>query len=86
MYKTILVPVEPSHGQQLEGALAVAKTLAEGGGAEIHAVTVVEPVPGHFSMAKSLPDLRIKAGERAQTKLQEILGEGSGINPALLIV
>ena len=35
-------------------------------------------------MAKSLPDLRIKAGERAQSKLQEILGEGSGIKTRVL--
>ncbi|MCG6882746.1 MAG: universal stress protein [Silicimonas sp.] len=84
MYKKILVPVEPSHVERHETALKMAKQLADDGGAEIIALTVIEPVPGYFAMAESMPDMQLKAGEETLKQLRSFVGDGSSIKSRVL--
>ena len=84
MYKKILVPVEPSHVERHQQALDMAKVLRENEASEIIALTVIEPVPGYFAMAESLPDLQMQAGEQTLTDLKAFVGEGSNIKTRVM--
>lgn len=83
MYKTLLVPVEPSQVEKHQKALDMAKALSEPG-ARIIALTVIEPVPGYFAMAESLPDLQLQAGESTLKNLKDFVGEGEQIETCVL--
>lgn len=84
MYKKILVPVEPSHRERHEHALDMAHLLRDNEDAEIIALTVIEPVPGYFAMAESLPDLQIQAGESTLKSLKEFVGERDKVKTKVL--
>ncbi len=84
MYKKILVPVEPSHTERHELALKMAVALKEDDTAEIIALTVIEPVPGYFAMAESLPDLQLKAGKSTLDALKKFVGEEGKIQTKVL--
>lgn len=84
MYKKILVPVEPSHVERHQEALEMARLLRKDDQAEIIALTVIEPVPGYFAMAESLPDLQLQAGEQTLKDLKAFVGEGSNIKARVL--
>lgn len=84
MYKKILVPVEPSHVERHQQALEMARALRADDTAEIIALTVIEPVPGYFAMAESLPDLQLQAGEQTLKDLKEFVGDTSKITPKVL--
>jgi nucleotide-binding universal stress UspA family protein len=84
MYKKILVPVEPSHVERHEMALRMARQLSDAAGAEIIALTVVEPVPGYFAMAESMPELQVKAGEETLKALKSFVGGGSSVRTKVL--
>lgn len=84
MYKNILVPVEPSHVERHELALDMATVLREDENSEITALTVIEPVPGYFAMAETLPDLQLKAGEATLQQLKEFVGDRSKIKTKVL--
>ncbi len=77
MYRKILVPVEPSHADRHERALDMATALRENDEAEIIALTVIEPVPGYFAMAETLPDLQLQAGKATLEQLKGFV-EGRG--------
>lgn len=74
MYKKILVPVEPSHTEKQEMALKMAEQLSDTSGAEITILTVIEPVPGYFSMAEEMSDIQKKAADRTLKELKEFAG------------
>ncbi len=78
MYKTILVPVEPSHVEKHQDALDMALALAEDG-ARIVALTVIEPVPGYFALAESLPTIQQQAGESTLKDLKAFVGDRANI-------
>lgn len=84
MYKKILVPVEPSHVERHQQALNMARTLREDDTSEIIALTVIEPVPGYFAMAESLPDLQLQAGEQTLKELKEFVGDQANITSRVL--
>lgn len=84
MYRKILVPVEPSHVERHEHALKMARALKEDDASEIIALTVIEPVPGYFAMAETLPDLQLKAGEQTLKDLRAFVGEGDEITTRVL--
>ncbi len=84
MYKKILVPVEPSHVERHEKALDMATALRENDASEIIALTVIEPVPGYFAMAETLPDLQLRAGEATLTQLQEFVSDRSKVRTKVL--
>ncbi len=84
MYKKILVPVEPSHTERHAHALDMAYVLREDESSEIIALTVIEPVPGYFAMAESLPDLQIQAGENTLKHLQEFVRDREQIKTKVL--
>lgn len=84
MYKKILVPVEPSHVERHQQALDMAKALREDETAEIIALTVIEPVPGYFAMAETLPDLQLQAGEQTLKDLKEFVGDSGKITSRVL--
>lgn len=84
MYKKILVPVEPSHRERHERALDMAYQLRNDENAEIIALTVIEPVPGYFAMAESMPDLQIEAGENTLKSLKEFVGGRDKIKTKVL--
>lgn len=83
MYKNILVPVEPSHVEKHQQALDMAQHLAEPG-ATITALTVIEPVPGYFAMAESLPDLQLQAGKATLSDLKDFVGDRAAITTKVL--
>ncbi len=83
MYKRILVPVEPSHSERHQKALDAAQALADPD-AKIFALTVIEPVPGYFAMAESLPDIQLQASKKTLTELQALVGEGTQISAEVL--
>lgn len=84
MYKKILVPVEPSHVERHQLALDMARVLREDENTEIIALTVIEPVPGYFAMAESLPDLQMQAGEQTLKDLKAFVGEGGNVKTRVL--
>ena len=84
MYKKILVPVEPSHVERHQMALDMAQVLRENDDAEIIAMTVIEPVPGYFAMAETLPDLQAKAGEQTLKDLKTFVGDQGKIKTRVL--
>lgn len=84
MYKKILVPVEPSHVERHQLALDMARVLREDENTEVIALTVIEPVPGYFAMAESLPDLHLKAGEQTLKDLKAFVGESSNMKTRVL--
>lgn len=84
MYKNILVPVEPSHVERHEAALEMARVLSDPAGAHITAMTVIEPVPGYFAMAESLPDLQFQAGEQTLARLKEFVGDRADVKTRVL--
>ena len=84
MYKKILVPVEPSHVERHQMAMDMAHALRNDDASEIIALTVIEPVPGYFAMAESLPDLQLQAGEQTLADLKAFVGEGSKIRTRVL--
>lgn len=57
MYKNVLVPVAPDHGGHTDLAIAIAKTLREGGG-KITLLTVSEQIPAYVS--QYLPEGQIE--------------------------
>lgn len=79
MYKKILVPVEPSHTEKHELALKMAEQLSDADGAEITLLTVIEPVPGYFAMAESMPDIQMKAADRTLKELKAFAGDRKGV-------
>ncbi len=84
MYKNILVPVEPSHLEKHQEALDMAQVLAEKTGATITAITVIEPVPGYFSMAENLPDLQVQAAKSTFAELKSFVGDRVNIETKVL--
>lgn len=84
MYKKILVPVEPSHVDRHQKALDMAQVLSDPAGAEIIALTVIEPVPGYFAMAESLPELQLQAGEQTLKQLKEFVGDRANVKTKVL--
>lgn len=74
MYKTVLVPVEPSHIDTHQKSLEMAKALAIAD-ARIIAVTVIEPVPGYFATVDTLPDLQQQAGRGSLKALEGFAGD-----------
>ncbi len=84
MYRNILVPVEPSHVERHQDALNMARNLAEKSGATITAVTVIEPVPGYFTMAENMGDLRLKAAKSTLTDLKMFVGDQTEIETKIL--
>lgn len=84
MYKKILVPVEPSHVDRHEMALDMAVALKDSDASEIIALTVIEPVPGYFAMAETLPDLQLKAGEDTLKQLKSFVADRGEIRTKVL--
>ena len=72
MYKNILIPIAPDHGEIFAAAYDVARQLADDG-AKITALTVIEAVPGFA--AQYLPE-----GQHEKTKgsVSEILKAAIG--------
>ncbi len=83
MYKKLLVPVEPSHVEKHQEALEMAKALSAPD-AEITALTVIEPVPGYFAMAESLPDIQAQAGAATLKNLKQFVGDGDQVETKVL--
>ena len=83
MYKTLLVPVEPSQIEKHQASLDMAKALSEPN-ARIIALTVIEPVPGYFATAEGMPDLHLEAGQKTLKNLQEFIGDKVHIETKLL--
>ena len=76
MYKTILVPVDPSHGEVARHILTVARHLA---GAEgwITVLSVIEPVPAY--VASQIPeDVLAENRDAAKARVEE-LANGAGL-------
>lgn len=48
MYKNILVPIDPAHGEVADRTLAIAKKLLDDGG-QVTALSVIEPLPSYIS-------------------------------------
>lgn len=74
MYKTLLVPVEPSQIDKHKDALELAKEMSAPE-ARIIAVTVIEPMPGYFAAPELLPDLQLKAGKSTLNALEGFIGD-----------
>ena len=72
MYKNILVPVAPDHGEIFPRAHKVARRLADDG-AKITALTVIEAVPGFAKLY--LPEDHL---EEAKNSVLEILTAETG--------
>ena len=83
MFKNILVPVEPSHVEKHKQALDMARAVADEG-AKITALTVIEPVPGYFAMAESLPDIQLQAGKSTLAELKSFVGDAAHIETKVL--
>ena len=73
MYKTVLVPVEPSQVATHQSAIEMATALSEPD-ARLIAVTVIEPVPGYFASPNDLPDIQFEAGKKTLHALEELVG------------
>lgn len=84
MYKNILVPVEPSHAGKHALAVTMARHLADESGAKITVLTVIEPVPGYFGMAESMPDIQIQAADTVMAELKEFIGERTDVKLKVL--
>ncbi len=78
MFTKILVAVDPSFNDTQRTALQTALKLADDTLAEIHALTVVEPMPLHIPPDYG-PSIEETAGPEAMRKLRSFLGEQSEI-------
>ncbi|MBT8458338.1 MAG: universal stress protein [Boseongicola sp.] len=78
MFNKILVAVDPSFDDRQEEALATARKLASDTLAEITALTVLEPMPGHLSVEVD-HDTKVEAADNAATALRDRLGGASEI-------
>ncbi len=90
MYKNILVPIDPAHGEVSDRILTIAKKLADDDGV-ITALSVIEPLPSYISgyIREQTLDDRIKenrdaamaelhaAMDRAGVSGKAILDEGT---------
>ncbi len=79
MYKTILVPIDPGQTARHAQSLDMARALKADETAKIIALTVIEPVPGYFAMAGTLPELQVRAADQVLQELQRIVGDADDI-------
>lgn len=79
MYKNILVPIDPAHGDDQIAALRMAAHLGEDSNTTITALTVIEPVPAH--VRAELPDefREPKVSETAMARLRSLVGPNSEV-------
>lgn len=82
MYKNILVPINPSHGDVGERILAVARELVNADG-HITALTVVEPLPGYISNYVSDDALESNKQDAIET-LEQMLQDAGISGTAML--
>ena len=83
MFKNILVPVEPSHTERHQQAIETARALADDD-AQITAITVIEPVPGYFAMAESMPDIQMQASKSTLVDLKKFAGDDTRVQAKVL--
>ena len=81
MYRSILVPIDPAHGEVGERIIAVAKLLA-GGTGRITILTVLEPVPSY--VAAYIPDGMLEANREAAADRLRAMAERAGLEEATL--
>jgi nucleotide-binding universal stress UspA family protein len=81
MYRNILVPIDPAHGEVGERIIAVAKLLA-GGNGRITLLTVMEPIPSH--VAAYIPDGTLEANRKAAAERLRAMAERTGLQKAVL--
>ncbi len=79
MYKHILVPVHPAHGEVGARIIAVARLLA-GGDGRITLLTVIESIPGYI--LNDIPADLLESSRTAATEQAFELARANGIDPA----
>lgn len=83
MYNNILVAIEPTHAEKHEQALIMAMQLATDNNSEITAITVVEPMPSHFTATEESHQKGVAAGKKAMAELRNFVGPLSEIKTVI---
>ena len=81
MYGSILVPIDPAHGEVGERIIRVAKLLA-GGSGRITLLTVLEPIPAY--VAAHIPAATLEANRNAAADRLRAMAEAVGLEAATL--
>ncbi len=72
MYKTIMIPVDLEHADQLDKALTIGADLAKHYGADLHAVSVTGTAPGAVARDPTDYAAKLEAFAAEQTALRGI--------------
>ncbi len=81
MYRHVLVPVDPEHGEVGARILAVARFLA-GGHGRVTLLTIVPPVPSHIAIHLP-PEIRETNLAEARAQIEAL---GAGLDPSDILV
>jgi universal stress protein F len=86
MYKNILVPINPAHGEVADRILAIAKKLVDDDG-QITALSVIEPLPSYISdyvREQTLED-RVKENRNAAMAELQAMMTRAGVSGKVIL-
>jgi nucleotide-binding universal stress UspA family protein len=81
MYRSILVPIDPAHGEVGQRIIRLAKLLA-GGNGRVTLLTVLEPIPSFVSAY--IPEGTLESNRNAAADRLRAMAEREGLKTATL--